>query len=120
MACVGGVDLAACEGECEVVTGRRLGADLVISGDLSRVGSFLKLGVRLHDIQQGRLISIAQASGANADALDRDLDRAMRTLLTPLTRGRPPRRGLLKAGLVAVLEFHDRLPRPEQGSIDRL
>src|SRR2546426_5073093 len=33
-----GKDAADCEGECEVETGRRLGVDLVISGDLLKIG----------------------------------------------------------------------------------
>ena len=41
--------LADCEGECEVDTGRRLGADLVVSGELLRFGSKLKLSMRLHE-----------------------------------------------------------------------
>src|SRR5262249_36811567 len=34
-----GKDLADCEGECEVDTGRRIGADLVVSGELLRFGT---------------------------------------------------------------------------------
>src|SRR5690349_8177744 len=44
-----GKDLADCEGECEVETGRRIGADLVISGDLLKVGTQYKLNLRLHE-----------------------------------------------------------------------
>jgi hypothetical protein len=35
----GQTDLANCEAGCEVETGRRLGADLIITGELRRVGN---------------------------------------------------------------------------------
>src|SRR5260370_3337751 len=44
-----GKDLADCEGECEVDTGRRVGADQVVSGDVLRLGTRYKLTLRLHE-----------------------------------------------------------------------
>src|SRR5438105_8541065 len=32
-----------CEGECEVDTGRRIGADYVVSGEIYRIGASLRL-----------------------------------------------------------------------------
>ncbi len=74
--------LADCEGECEVDTGRRLGADLVISGELIRVGSKLKLDLRLHDTHNGQLLAGATAEGKTVDQLDGDLPRAVNALIT--------------------------------------
>lgn len=79
-----GKDLAGCEGECEVDTGRRIGADLVISGELLRFGTQYKLNMKLHDTRSGELIAGAVASGAMADDLDRDLRPAVEKLLAPL------------------------------------
>jgi hypothetical protein len=79
-----GKDLAACEGECEVDTGRRIGADLVISGELLRFGTQYKLNMKLHDTRTGELIAGAVASGATADELDHALRPAVEKLLAPL------------------------------------
>ena len=44
-----GRNLEECEGECEVDTGRRIGADLVVSGEVLRFGTQYKLNMKLHD-----------------------------------------------------------------------
>src|SRR5439155_6489654 len=44
-----GKDLASCEGECDVETGRKLGADYVVSGELLKVGTSFKLDLKMHD-----------------------------------------------------------------------
>ena len=80
-----GKKLSECEGECEVDTGRRLGADLVISGSLLKFGSSYKLIVKLHETHEGRLLSEAQASGRTIDELDADVQLAVRKLLRPLS-----------------------------------
>jgi hypothetical protein len=65
-----GRELADCEGECEVDTGRRIGADLIISGELSKLGTRFKLSLRLHDTRDGRLVSSSIASGNSVEQLD--------------------------------------------------
>jgi len=85
-----GKKLSECEGECEVDTGRRLGADLVISGDLLKFGSAYKLNLKLHETHEGRLLAGAQASGRTIDELDADTQLALRKLLRPLTGGTEP------------------------------
>jgi hypothetical protein len=79
-----GKDLASCEGECEVDTGRRIGADLVVSGELLRFGTQYKLNMKLHDTRSGELISGSVASGVTADELDHALRPAVEKLLAPL------------------------------------
>lgn len=79
-----GKKLEECEGECEVETGRRLGADLVVSGDLLRFGSSYKLDLRLHDTRSGELLAGAAASGETVDKLDHAVAPAVRELMTPL------------------------------------
>jgi hypothetical protein len=76
-----GRNLADCEGECEVETARRIGADLVVSGDLRRVGATLVLSMRLHEAASARLISAASASGAKPEEIDASLDLAIQRLV---------------------------------------
>ncbi len=77
----GSKSLAECEGECEVETGRRLGADLVVSGEVLRYGSSFKLSLKMHETRDGRLLSAVQASGADADALEKSLRGAVTELM---------------------------------------
>jgi outer membrane protein OmpA-like peptidoglycan-associated protein len=79
-----GKDLAACEGECDVDTGRKLGADYVISGELLKVGSSYKLDLKLHATADGQLLSGALASGKSIDELDAALPATVTKLLAPL------------------------------------
>lgn len=79
-----GQDLAACEGECEIETGRRIGADLVVSGELQRLGAKYRLSLRLHDTAEGRLLSTAFGSGATVDELDEVTRSAAKDLLQAL------------------------------------
>ena len=78
-----GKTLDQCEGECEVDTGRRIGADAVISGDVLKVGSRYKMSLRLHDTHAGRLLSTAIASGKTVDELDEALTKAAEDLMNP-------------------------------------
>ncbi len=83
-----GRDLQECEGECEVDTGRRIGADLVVSGELLRFGTQYKLNMKLHDTGRGELLSGSVAGGTTADELEGDLRPAVRRLLAPLLQDR--------------------------------
>src|SRR5437016_10785117 len=81
-----GKQLADCEGECEVETGRRIGADLVVSGEILRVGESLKASIRLHETRSGTLVAAATAAGSTAEELDSRLGSAVRQLVAPLQR----------------------------------
>src|SRR5437868_10662044 len=65
-----GKSLDECEGECEVDTGRRLGADYVVSGEIYKIGASLRLTLRLHDTRGGNLLPTAQSEGTDAALLD--------------------------------------------------
>jgi TolB-like protein len=78
-----GKKLDECEGECEVDTGRRIGADSVVSGDISRLGSRFKLSLKLHDTHAGRLLSSAIASGETVEQLDTAIAEAAKELFQP-------------------------------------
>jgi hypothetical protein len=83
-----GKKLEECEGECEVDTGRRIGADLIVTGEILRFGEGLRVNLRLHETRSARLLSAAVASGTTADALEKDLHRAVVKLMSPLTGSR--------------------------------
>ena len=85
-----GKELSACEGECEVDTGRRIGADLVVSGELLRFGTQYKFNMKLHDTRSGELLAGAVAAGVTADDLDRDLRPAVGRLFAPLRSQKAP------------------------------
>ncbi|MBS2025068.1 MAG: hypothetical protein JST92_21930 [Deltaproteobacteria bacterium] len=63
-----------CDDECEVDTGRKVGADGLVSGELVKVGSQLKLQLKLHDTKSGQLLSAGTASGANLQELEKSLE----------------------------------------------
>ncbi len=76
-----GTDPAACEGECEVETGRRIGADQVVSGEVLKLGETFKLSLKLHDTREGRLLNATSCSGASLEELDRALPSTVADLL---------------------------------------
>jgi len=78
-----GKDIAKCEGECEVDTGRRIGADAVVSGDVLKVGTRFKMSLKLHETHNGRLLSTSIASGKTVDELDESLHKAAEELMRP-------------------------------------
>jgi hypothetical protein len=81
-----GKQIADCEGECEVETGRKIGADLVVSGEILRVGESLKASLRLHETQSGTLLSAATVAATTAEDLDARLGPTVRQLFAPLRR----------------------------------
>jgi hypothetical protein len=78
-----GKTMEQCEGECEVETGRLVGADLVVSGDALAVDGKFKLSLKLHATKSGRMLSGSVVSGASYEELDRDVQRAVYELLRP-------------------------------------
>jgi hypothetical protein len=87
-----GRKLEQCEGECEVDTGRRVGADLIISGEVLRFGTRFKVNMKLHDTHDGELLAGSIASGGSVDELDTELGKAVVKLMAPLREGtaQPP------------------------------
>jgi TolB-like protein len=77
-----GKKLEECEGECEVDTGRRIGADTIVSGEIQKVGTRYKLTLRLHDTHEGRLLASAIGSGKSIDELDESAQKAAEELFT--------------------------------------
>jgi PEGA domain len=79
-----GKTMADCIGECEVEVGRKLGADYIISGRISRIGSRFAITMRLFATRNGELLSNAEARGKNADELQDTMDAALAKLFAPL------------------------------------
>jgi len=75
-----GKHIEDCEGECEVDTGRRLGADYVVSGELLRIGTSFKLDLRLHETREGQLLRVAAASGQHGRRARRERGRGDRRI----------------------------------------
>ena len=67
-------DLAACVGECEVETGRLLGAHLVVAGSQIQFGSSYELILRSYETESGRLLVSASASAESLDGIRTQLD----------------------------------------------
>jgi TolB-like protein len=79
-----GKSLADCTGECEVEIAKKLSADYVISGRITKVGSRLALTLRLHATADARLLDSEDVRGKDVDELV-DLEEGAVTAL--LTRG---------------------------------
>jgi hypothetical protein len=71
-----GTDLASCVGECEVETGRNVGADLVVSGDIVRVGGELKVVLKLHETASAALVGSTRASAPDLKQLEPAVEQA--------------------------------------------
>ena len=79
-------DLADCEAGCEIETGRRLGADLIITGELRRVGD-LNIQLRIHDTRTAQLLQTALIEGKDAAELKANVGTAVAKLFSSLKLG---------------------------------
>ena len=80
-----GTTLAQCaEASCEVEFGQRIGADFVVSGTLSKLGSYLFLNLKAHDTGKGVLLSAETVKAKSVDGLVEGLDLAALKLLRKL------------------------------------
>ncbi len=71
-----GAELAACAGDCEVETGRRLGVDFVISGEIVDFAGALRILLRLHATRSGALLASERAGAPEVAALEAPLEAA--------------------------------------------
>lgn len=81
-----GTSQAECEGTCAVETGRRLGADYVVNGRISRAGDRLVLSMQLHRTADGRLLSGEGVEAADEGALLGGMTEKADALFAPLAR----------------------------------
>ena len=73
---------AAQEGECEVETGRLIGADLLVTGHLVRVEQALVLTLKLFEVGSGALLATQVLEAPGPLELLRGIPAAARTLTT--------------------------------------
>ena len=78
------VDLDRCIDECEIETGRKIGAHWVITGDVVRFGSSLRVTLKLHHSESGELRSSSIVKGRVVEALERPMRNATLKLLSEL------------------------------------
>lgn len=69
-------DLAACEGECEVETGRNLGAHYVVTGEIIKFGSALKVSMKLYETGSAALKGQQNGSAKDLEALEEVVQQA--------------------------------------------
>ena len=74
-----------CVGECEVETGRTLGARYIVTGELIQFGEALRLNIRLHETTDGALLVAETAKGSNINEIETALERAAQVLFDKLT-----------------------------------
>ena len=81
-----GTSIDECVGECEVETGRNVGADYVMTGEVIRFGGSLRVLMKLHDTKTSRLLGNERASGPRVDALEEPVEHAAGRLFGKLGR----------------------------------
>ena len=64
-----GKSISDCTGECEVEIARNIGADFVVSGELTKLGDLLILNIKLHETVQGQLLAVEDARGSKLEAM---------------------------------------------------
>ncbi len=79
-----GTDLAECQGDCEVETGRNVGADFVASGELLRLGGEVRVSLKLHETEGGALLATDKASAARIEGLEQPLEQAAQRMFRAL------------------------------------
>jgi hypothetical protein len=76
-----GVDLADCQNDCEVEIGRKLAADIVISGKVTQVDSIFFAALSLHRTDTGALLSTTLVENASQSGMVREFSSAAVRLL---------------------------------------
>lgn len=84
-----GSELAECLGDCEVETARRIGAELVVTGEVVRFHGGLRATLRLHASSSARLLAAETAQAADPGAMEQALQRATDALGSALVDTEP-------------------------------
>ena len=79
-------DLAACLGECEVETGRLIGAHQVVAGSLLKLGANLRLTLKSFDTDSGRMLGYEEVSAKDIEEIANGISSACGVMLN----GRQP------------------------------
>lgn len=97
-----GRPLGDCVGACEVETGRRLGADYVITGEVLPVGGALRVVLALYATESAALLGSERAAAPGVAGLEAAVEAAAVRLLRPLMVGGEQRVRPRPGGLVRV------------------
>ena len=62
-----------CVGSCAVETGRLVGARWILTGQVVRFGSSLRVSLKLHDTKSGQFLKGAAVKGKSVEDLEREL-----------------------------------------------
>jgi TolB-like protein len=79
-----GKNLAECEGECEVETGRAIGADYLVTGEVLSFGGQLRLSMKLYDVTTGDLLSSKRAKATKVLELETPVEQKVKAMLSVL------------------------------------
>jgi TolB-like protein len=69
-----GQTLSDCEGECAVQTGREVGADYVISGEMILFSDEYRVSLQLYDTEEGNLLNTRMAGGPSLLTLEQPIN----------------------------------------------
>ncbi len=76
-----GQNLTDCSAsDCEVETGRRVGADFIVSGEIIRFDGALRMTLKAYDCASGALLGGETAAGVNPSALEKGLAKGATAL----------------------------------------
>jgi hypothetical protein len=92
-----------CEGECEVETGRRIGADLVITADASQVDGAPRLMLKLFDTRTGEDIANVPVKATSALEIESAIPGGVAQLLARFSLGAGANRDF-RAGDISIAE----------------
>ena len=79
-------NLEECVSECQVETGRTIGARFIITGEVLRFGKSLRLTLRMHDTKTGQLISSEVAKSKDIEGLESPTEKAVDLLITQIKK----------------------------------
>ena len=78
--------LANCLGECAIETGRNIGADYVVTGEVLRFGSELRVTLTLHETATGNLLKSVTGGAGEVVGLETPVLAKTTELLQPIRR----------------------------------
>jgi hypothetical protein len=79
-----GTSLIDCVGECSVETGRMIGADFVVAGEVTTFGGELRIAYTLYSTASGDLISGDRVGAKDILGLEQPLDKSVKSIFDPL------------------------------------
>lgn len=79
------VKLEDCQGSCEVETGRLLQADFLITGELIKFGSSLRVSLKAHDTRSGTYLKGSTAKGKDVEELEEPIHLATLGLMLEIS-----------------------------------